>query len=66
MAGRRALLPLNVLRGMAKVVNEHGVSFRGHLDDSGGFTFTLAPKFVDEPEHNSDDFDERLARFAGR
>lgn len=66
MAGRRALISTDDLRRMAKVAAEYQVSVKGKLDPMGNFTVDIAPVPIAARNDDSDDLDDRLARFGSR
>lgn len=62
---RRAILKEADLRRMAKVVLDLGVTFRGHVDPLGGFSFSIAP-VCERANDDGDDLDDRLEAFGSR
>lgn len=60
---RRALIRMDELRRMARVVRDEGVTFKGCVDPLGSFTFTLAPATVVAPPSEEDDLDRRIEEF---
>lgn len=64
MSTRRALISKDDLDRMATVCAAHGVVFRGRIDPSGAFDFTLAPKSEAVLASNGD-LDDRIAKGEG-
>lgn len=61
MADRRALMPLEDLRRIARVAREEGVAIRARREMDGAVTFLFEPKNVIIGD--AGDLDERLAAF---
>ncbi len=60
---RRALIRLDELRRMARVVRDEGVTFQGRVDPLGAFSFTLSPANVSTLPDDDDDLDRRIDEF---
>lgn len=61
MADRRALMPLEDMRRIARVVREEGVAIRARREMDGAVTFLFEPK--NAVTGDAGDLDERLAAF---